>query len=244
MSWHGYGLAVDVISESKGWGAGAEWFANVASVFKKFDCAWGGEWVDADLPHFQWGRCKPSPSALAREIIVSQGVRGVWIAVGADKGEKDSEIEGLNLNPLAKQAASILAARFPSTRFTSGRRTLDEQAAAMAQNISADRNYVKQTYKESDIAKACQGWVDKHPNVVTVPEITQGLLEELGKFSPDQTSKLSRHLSGDAFDVQPVLVGAEAIVAFIRSLPNLELFLTKEGKLDRWHAQFRASSPP
>src|ERR1051325_9194859 len=43
-SWHGYGLAVDIIHEKKEWGAAPEWFADVAAVFKKFGCKWGGDW--------------------------------------------------------------------------------------------------------------------------------------------------------------------------------------------------------
>lgn len=83
-SWHGYGLAVDVISESKGWGAGETWFAEVARHFRAEGCRWGGEWKMKDLPHFQWGRCKPSPSDRARELFAAGGMRAVWAEVGAE----------------------------------------------------------------------------------------------------------------------------------------------------------------
>jgi peptidoglycan L-alanyl-D-glutamate endopeptidase CwlK len=82
-SWHGYGLAVDVISRSRRWDMPPSWFADVASSFKREGCRWGGDWIMKDFPHFQWGRCKPSPSPLAREILAAQGVEGVWRAVGA-----------------------------------------------------------------------------------------------------------------------------------------------------------------
>src|ERR1041385_8340994 len=67
-SWHGYGLAVDVISKSKLWtpDEGDAWFKKVASIFARQGCKGGGDWTDPDPPHFQWGRCKPSPSDLAR----------------------------------------------------------------------------------------------------------------------------------------------------------------------------------
>lgn len=82
-SWHGYGLAVDVIHRDKEWGAGDAWFQQVATIFKKHGCKWGGDWTSKDLPHFQWGFCKPSPSDTARELMRKGGVLAVWQAVGA-----------------------------------------------------------------------------------------------------------------------------------------------------------------
>ena len=84
-SWHGYGLAVDVISKSKLWtpAEGEKWFRKVADIFKKHNCKWGGDWTDPDTPHFQWARCKPSPSDLARLLLAEDGHEAVWTAVGA-----------------------------------------------------------------------------------------------------------------------------------------------------------------
>jgi SH3-like domain-containing protein len=82
-SWHGYGLAVDVISRSKAWHAGHRWFADVAAIFKRHNCKWGGDWTRPDLPHFQWHLCKASPSPEARRMVTSAGVLAVWEAVGA-----------------------------------------------------------------------------------------------------------------------------------------------------------------
>lgn len=83
-SWHGYGLAVDVISRSRRWKQPTSWFREVAEIFKANGCKWGGDWTRPDLPHFQWGKCKPSPSDQARAIMKSEGMPGVWRAVGAD----------------------------------------------------------------------------------------------------------------------------------------------------------------
>jgi peptidoglycan L-alanyl-D-glutamate endopeptidase CwlK len=84
-SWHGYGLAVDVVHATKYWkpDEGDAWFAKVAAVFAKHGCRWGGEWTKPDLPHIQWGLCKPSPSDSARALLDSGGIRAVWSAVGA-----------------------------------------------------------------------------------------------------------------------------------------------------------------
>lgn len=79
-SWHGFGLAVDVVHARKFWlpPDGDAWFHKVADIFKKYGCTWGGDWRMADLPHFQWSRCPPSPSDAARDLINSQGMQAVW----------------------------------------------------------------------------------------------------------------------------------------------------------------------
>jgi peptidoglycan L-alanyl-D-glutamate endopeptidase CwlK len=84
-SWHGYGLAVDVVHRTRFWEPteGLVWFAKVAAVFKKHGCSWGGDWKSPDPPHFQWGPCKPSPSDAARALLDTQGIVAVWRAVGA-----------------------------------------------------------------------------------------------------------------------------------------------------------------
>jgi len=83
FSWHGYGLAVDVISRKHGWGQPEDWFAKVAEHFRAAGCRWGGEWRMKDLPHFQWGLCKPSPSPRALELHAQGGREAVWEAVVA-----------------------------------------------------------------------------------------------------------------------------------------------------------------
>ncbi len=85
-SWHGYGLAVDVVHAQKFWEppGGEAWFARVAAIFKAHGCKWGGDWTKPDTPHFQWGRCMASPSDAARLLLANGGVAAVWKAVGAD----------------------------------------------------------------------------------------------------------------------------------------------------------------
>lgn len=82
-SWHAFGLATDVISRAKGWGQPPEWFAELAVIGRQCGLKWGGDWKQRDYPHFQWGRCKPSPSDVARQILREQGLGAVWAAVGA-----------------------------------------------------------------------------------------------------------------------------------------------------------------
>jgi hypothetical protein len=82
-SWHGYGLAVDVISRAKEWSQPDAWFAAVSTHFKNHGLKWGGDWRSKDAPHFQWGACKPSPSDRARALLKAGGMEAVWRAVGA-----------------------------------------------------------------------------------------------------------------------------------------------------------------
>jgi hypothetical protein len=90
----------------------------------------------------------------------------------------------------------------------------------MASNIvsSNDRNWIKDTYKA---ATALQSWVDV-----------------LDAMSDQDKGKVSKHLSGDAFDVQPQAKDGATIKGDIKKLPGLTKFLDREGGLERWHAQF------
>ncbi|HEV8178159.1 MAG TPA: M15 family metallopeptidase [Gemmatimonadales bacterium] len=83
-SWHGFGLAVDVVSRAHGWDRPWTWWVAVAAHFSRQGCRWGGEWRNPDPPHHQWGLCKPSPSHRARELLASGGLPAVWAAVRAN----------------------------------------------------------------------------------------------------------------------------------------------------------------
>src|SRR5262245_22224377 len=151
----------------------------------------------------------------------------------------DNAIEALNLAPVAKAAAYDLKRQHPGVVFTSGRRDKTAQARAMASNVIKNRQWIVQTYSPSEICSACQKWVDEHPAALTQGDIQVGLLAVFDTFGDDQMGRLSKHLSGNAFVVQPVSQNAEAIMKTIRGLKGLDKFLEKEGGLVRWHAQFK-----
>ena len=150
----------------------------------------------------------------------------------------DPAIEMLNLSARARKAAYILKRAHPTVRFTSGRRTAAEQASAMASNVIKNRKWIVQTYAKSTLSTKCQAWVDKNPAMKTKHEIAAGLAGILKVAKDSELRRLSKHLSGDAFDVQPVVENAAKIKKTIRNLPGLDRFLDKEGGLIRWHAQF------
>jgi hypothetical protein len=84
-SWHGFGLAVDVIHSTLHWSPPAAWWGKVAAIFKRHGCDWGGDWAMQDLPHFQWGGMRASPSDRARALLQQHGdMHAVWKEVGAD----------------------------------------------------------------------------------------------------------------------------------------------------------------
>ena len=146
-------------------------------------------------------------------------------------------IDEMQLEPVARQAATILKNKHPKLEFTSGRRTVRQQAHAMASNIVGlnERKWIERTY----IAGAkLQEWVDLHPQAVTVDAITDGLEQTMNGMSQDELLKISRHLTGRAFDVRPVTLNARVIKADILRLPGLHKFLDHEGGHVRWHAQF------
>lgn len=91
--WHGYGLAVDVISREHGWDyfpggalyeANPWWWHEVQDSFHHAGLDSGGDWKTfPDFPHWQWGTLKASPSDEARRLFAEGGKQAVWRAVGA-----------------------------------------------------------------------------------------------------------------------------------------------------------------
>jgi hypothetical protein len=160
-------------------------------------------------------------------------------AAGVSGHDVDAAIEALALRGRARIAAYALKKAHPTVVFTSGRRSLVDQARAMAQNVAKNRAWISQTYASSALSERCQRWLDVHAKVTTQEEIQQGLLGVLQEATDTERGYLSKHLSGDAFDVQPVTDGAEAIKRTLRKLVKPHgRFLDKEGGLVRWHAQF------
>lgn len=178
----------------------------------------------------------PAPGTVGAKASVAERTAAAPLAV--DSSGADPAIEALNLRGAARAAAYALKKAHPSVKFTSGRRNKADQARAMASNVIHNRNWIEDTYAASTVSKACQKWVDGHPDAKTQADIAEGLLSVLDATTDAHLARLSKHLSGDAFDVQPVETDADAIKRTIRGLKGLDIFLEKEGGLVRWHAQF------
>jgi hypothetical protein len=176
--------------------------------------------------------------AAGGDAVAAMAATGGAVAAAAAAVHSDPAIEALNLRGTAKNAAYELKKLHPSVKFTSGRRGKDDQARAMASNVVENRKWIEQTYVSTTVSKACQKWVDDNPDKKTKDSIAAGLLAVMDAHTDADLAKLSKHLSGDAFDVQPVETNADAIKKTIRGLTGLDEFLEKEGGLVRWHAQF------
>ena len=146
-------------------------------------------------------------------------------------------ISTMNLSAAAKKGAEAMLKAHPDVIFTSGRRDLGAQAKAMAGNVVTKRDYIKGTYTPSDASKACQKWVDDNPDAKTQSVIAAGLLETLTGLGA-KAGQISKHLTGDAFDVKPVTKDAAEIKKTIGSLPGKKKFLEKEAGLVIWHVEF------
>lgn len=175
----------------------------------------------------------PIPSGTGTTPPLSAGATAITTTAGSDP-----EIEALDLADTARKAAYALKKAHPTVKFTSGRRDKNDQARAMASNIVQNRKWIEQTYASSNLRTKCQEWVDNNPAKKTQAEIAEGLLSVFNAAIDADLGKFSKHLSGEAFDVQPVDKDTEAIKKTIRGLSGLDKFLDTEGGLVRWHAQF------
>jgi hypothetical protein len=148
-------------------------------------------------------------------------------------------ISDLDLAGHAKDGAEALLRAHPAIVFSSGRRSVQQQADAMAGNVVENRNWIRDTYAGSPERYELQTWVDSHPGATTRDQIMAGLRTVMNGWNDARKTRLSRHFAGLAFDVQP-LAGAvgEAIKATIRGLPHLRRFLDSEGGKIIWHAEF------
>ena len=146
------------------------------------------------------------------------------------------------LNPVAADIATRFLAAFPGAVLTSGRRSVAGQASAMASNVVQNQKWIAQTYVPSPAAQACQAWVDAAASCMSGDVISAGLLAVLSTFSDADLNRLSYHLGGNAFDVQPDGDQAKAAwlqnaVAERNAAGGTAKFLAKEGGLTRWHLQ-------
>src|SRR5947199_10735353 len=115
-------------------------------------------------------------------LIVVVGASGFCDEAEARGGTQN--IASFNLSPKARKAAEQLLKEYPDIVFTSGRRDLAGQANAMAGNVVKKRDWIEKTYKANEASKACQKWVDDHPEAKTQKEIAAGLWETLRAVGP------------------------------------------------------------
>ena len=161
----------------------------------------------------------PETSAVtASPLPVSIGMGSGAATPVADKTStvSDPAIEALDLAATARTAAYGLKKAHPAVEFTSGRRSKEDQARAMAGNVVKNRKWIEQTYASSTLRTRCQEWVDANTDKTTQAQIAEGLVSVFNTVADADLGKFSKHLSGEAFDVQPVDKDDEAIKKTIR----------------------------
>ena len=154
------------------------------------------------------------------------------------------EIDALDLQPKAKKVATALKTKYSQITFNSGKRDAAAQASAMAANVVQDRTGYLGTYKATDLAKQLQDWVDKNPKATDQASIAAGLKSVMDTWANKDLLRLSKHLTGEAFDMQPIESDKQAadIKKDAAEMAKKEGssgsdFLEKEGNLTRWHVQ-------
>lgn len=142
--------------------------------------------------------------------------------------------EELRLAPIMEKRARELAAQFPGLiRYTSGRRTMHDQARVMVMNHLQDKTYLARTYKNGILFQ----------NVVSKRLSAEDMIEALyDLFTSDPSVIDARHAHGNAVDLRPLeyengeptAIGAQ-VIDWIKACPDTVDFRTREGRLRRWH---------
>lgn len=83
-SWHGFGLAVDIVEkDATPWDAPVTFWNLIGEAAVEQGLVWGGSWAKPDLPHVQWGKCPASPTDDDRKLFTEHGMEAVWRKYGA-----------------------------------------------------------------------------------------------------------------------------------------------------------------
>lgn len=149
-------------------------------------------------------------------------------------------LDALGLEPKTYAIAAELVVECPYVRFTDGLRTLTDQAQRMAQNTVRRRDWIALTYIRSRPVDELIAWVKSHPSATTENALVSGFLPILRHYTTSELRHVSKHLSGEAFDVQPEDgVSGEKICSVLRqkALSYGGRFLEKEGGMRIWHFQ-------
>ncbi len=83
-TWHGFGLAADLVEDDKTpWNATPAFWNAIGVAAERHGLVWGGRWKFIDLPHIQWGGAPRSPTDNHRFVLGKSGAEAVWRLVGA-----------------------------------------------------------------------------------------------------------------------------------------------------------------
>jgi hypothetical protein len=73
-TWHGYGLAIDIIEkDATPWEAPADFWSTLAQRAPLYGLTSGALWSTPDLPHIQWAACPKSPTPADKAMLIELG---------------------------------------------------------------------------------------------------------------------------------------------------------------------------
>ena len=156
-------------------------------------------------------------------------------------------IDELDLDPIMQARAEELLARCPWVTYTSGRRHLDQQARAMAENHVADpQTYLMKTYRNGKVFLAAI--VDMAPVDQRSVEKVAGAIKSVFVEQPDALQW--KHRDGTCVDIQPLEDAfgqptneGRKVIQYIQNCPDTVTFIRREGSLRRWHWECRKAQP-
>ena len=153
------------------------------------------------------------------------------------------------LQPDIARCVTAFLDAFPGSGLASGRRGIDDQARADADDEIASPGFIAATYVDSPVKSAMMVCVTAHPGA-DAAELATEFASVLGSFDDDALSHFSLHLSGHAADFSPVHVGDALVQDFAERLAWCEAWIpradcdplrskviTHEGGLTRLHVQ-------
>ena len=155
------------------------------------------------------------------------------------QAERELSIAELNLAEPALTGARLLKTRHPEVVFVSGRTDALAEARRMAGNVENDRSFLMSNCRPSEARDELQSWLGANTSATSSEQIEAGFFALIDGWPVEKKMQISRHIVGLAFDVEPISGSyGDTVKQTIENLPKLNVFLTKEGNLTRWCAQF------
>lgn len=147
-------------------------------------------------------------------------------------------IAALHLAPVAESGARLFSAQYPAVLFTSGRRTVAEQAHAMAGHVLKNPHWIGEVYLHGQALQASINSYLAMGYPWTFDAVAQTLYDTLISLPVEDQLKISRHLSGHAFDCAWDADEGDAMAEYAKTLPGVEVVLDNEAGVRLIHVQF------
>lgn len=165
------------------------------------------------------------PVQLMAGVAAGYPIGAVASLLGVAGGELLIPTSMLLFGVDVKLAASLsLAVSLPTMPVGFARYSLDDSSAVLRRSGRFVAAMPVGPAVGSLTGQALQQWVDSNTRATIEREIAAGLLGVLNCATDSDLGRMSRHLSGDAFDIQPVEPDAANIKEAPKAPPGLRFF--------------------